>query len=88
MGLHGPSGEEERRQGLAAPPAPLVRIGQGGGRPLSFPLSPSLPFPLLLQLGKEGVLLPVGVGLLPGAPSPGRPPPPPGPLYMGAGGHL
>src|SRR3954470_14913280 len=47
-------------------PPPLVRIGQGGcWRPLSFLLSPSHPFPLLLQLGKEGV----GVGLLPGAPS-------------------
>ena len=62
MGL---SGEEEGRPGQAThTPPPLVRIGQGGGRrPLSF-LSPSS-FPLLLiQQRREGVLLPVGVGLL------------------------
>ena len=59
----GPSGEEERRQEVGRTPSPLVRIGQGEGvPPLSF-LSPSS-FPLLLfQLGKKGVLLPVGVGL-------------------------
>ena len=64
MGL---MGLKWRRGGAAragrAPPLPLVRIGQGGrgGAPLS-----SLPsFPLsYLDKEKEGVLLPVGVGLL------------------------
>ena len=38
-----------------------------GAAPLSFsPTPPSLP--LLLQLGKGGILLPMGVGLLQGAP--------------------
>ena len=59
---------EERRggQGWAARPSPLVRIGQGegGGAPLP---SLSLLFPpsrILFQLGKGGILLPEGVGLL------------------------
>ena len=79
--------EVEMRPRGSCAPLPPVRIGQGGGgAPLSF-LSPSS-FPLLLlQLGKEGVLLPVGVGLLPGTPPPGRPPLPLDPLYTGAGGH-
>ena len=57
--------EEERRpRGSHAPLPPQVRIGQGGGRRPPF-LSPSLlPSPLLVQQGREGVLLPVGVGLL------------------------
>ena len=85
MGLYG---EEERGPGLGRVPLPLVRIGQGegGGAPLSF-LSPSS-FPLLLiQQGREGVLLPMGVGLLlmrillAGRTSPLAP------LYTGAGGH-
>ena len=63
MGL---SGEREGpdKAGPRAPP-PLVRIGlgEGGGAPLFLP--PSLPLPsLLVQLGKGGILLPVGVGLL------------------------
>ena len=86
----GHEGEEEGRPGQAACPLPpsLNRTRRGGRRPLSFPLSPSLPFPLLLQLGKEGVLLPVGVGLLPGAPPPGRPPVPPCSFIYGGRGHL
>ena len=64
MGLLGLSGEEEGRLGQAAPPPPLVRIGQGrGGRPpFSFPLSPPS-FPPTPPLGRGGILLPVGVGL-------------------------
>ena len=63
MGL---SGEDERRPGQGPrAPLPLVRIGQGGrgGAPLSFLSSTSFPL-LLFQQGREGVLLPVGVGLL------------------------
>ena len=61
LGLMGPSGEEEGRPVQAAPPPPLVRIGQGGGAVPPFPsLALSHPPPLLLQLGKEGVLLLVG----------------------------
>ena len=44
--------------GHHAPPPPLVRIGQGGGRPLSFPLSPPSLSPTP-TLGRVGVLLPV-----------------------------
>ena len=79
----GLSGEEERRPGLGRVPLPLVRIGQGGGRrpPFLPPLSPFLP-PLLLGQGKEGVLLPVGVGLPMARLLPGRPPPPPLLLYI------
>ena len=66
-GLMGLMGLKWRRRGAAregrAPPLHLVRIGQGGGRPPFLPLSLLLPL-LILQLGKEGVLLPVGVGLL------------------------
>ena len=86
MGL---CGEEERRPGQGRTPLPsLVRIGQGegGGAPLSFPSSSSFPL-LLLQLGKKGVLLPVGVGLPLGALSLAGRPLPLAPLYTGAGGH-
>ena len=93
-------GHTGKREGLPragrAPPQGLVRIGLGGGAapPPSFPFL----FPFLLSysyymegllvgLGKEGILLPVGVGLLPGAPSLGRPPLPLASLYTGAGGH-
>ena len=89
IGLSGPRwkrGKEARAEPHTPPPSPN-RTRRGGRRPLSFLLSPSLPFPLLLQLGKEGVLLPVGVGLLPGAPSPARLPPPPWSfIYRGRGG--
>ena len=59
-----------------------------GSRVPSFPsLLLSLPSPLLLQLGKEGVLLPVGVGLPPWqALLLGRPPPPQV-LYKRGQGH-
>ena len=62
----GPSVEEERRQGLSRAPLSLVRIGQGegGGAPLPS-LSPLSPSRILFQLGKGGILLPVGVGLPP-----------------------
>ena len=89
-GPHGPKVEKRRGgQGRPRAPPPLVRIGQGGGRPPFLPpLSPFLP-PLLLGQGKEGVLLPVGVGLLPGAPPPGRPPLPPCSfIYGGRGAPL
>ena len=70
---------EERRggQGWAARPSPLVRIGQGegGGAPLPS-LSPLSPSRILFQLGKGGILLLVGVGLLLARPPPGRPHPP------------
>ena len=59
-----------------APPQGLVRIGLGGG-------AAPLPCFLLLLHGrtpswtrKEGILLPVGVGLLLARPPPGRPHPP------------
>ena len=68
---------EERRggQGWAARPSPLVRIGQGegGGAPPLPSLSPLSPSRILFQLGKGGILLPVGVGLLLARPPPGRP---------------
>ena len=84
----GHKGEEEGRPGQAARPLPLVRIGQGegGGAPLSFPSSS--PFPLLLlQLGKKGVLLPVGVGVPLGAPSLAGRPLPLGSFIYGGRGH-
>ena len=84
MGL---SGEEERRLGQGRAPLPLVRIGQGeGGAPPFLPLS--LRFPPSPNPTREGVLLPVGVGLLlarlllAGRTSPLAP------LYTGAGGIL
>ena len=71
---------EERRggQGWAARPSPLVRIGQGegGGAPFPSPLPPLSPL-VLFKLGKKGVLLPLGGGLLPlGAPREAGWPPP------------
>ena len=88
-GPHGPKVEHRRGgQGRPRAPPPLVRIGQGGGgAPLSF-LSSLRSSPLLLQLGKEGVLLPVGVGLLLARPSWPAAPSPLAPLYTGAGGTL
>ena len=58
---------EERRggQGWAALPSPLVRIGQGEGAGAPLPSLSSFPSSrILFQLGKGGILLPEGVGLL------------------------
>ena len=65
MGLMGLNGERGAARRGRAPPPPLVRIGlgEGGRRPPFLSLS-LLPSPLLVQQGREGVLLPVGVGLL------------------------
>ena len=87
LGLMGPiGGRGEAAKGQPrAPPSP--NWTRRGRRP-PF-LSPSLlPSPLLVQQGREGVLLPVGVGLLlarlllAGRTSPLAP------LYTGAGGTL
>ena len=79
MGLLGPRGRRENEPGGGRAPLPLlvrIRQGKGGGAPLSFPSSSSSPL-LLFQIGKKGVLLPVGVGLPPWrALLLGRPPPP------------
>ena len=83
-------GREERWPGLGrAPLPPLVRIGQGegGGAPISFLSSTSYPL-LLFQQGREGVLLPVEVGLLLARPLLAGRTSPLDPLYTGAGGHL
>ena len=87
MGL---GGREERRLGLGRVPLTPVRIGEGegGGTPLSFFSSTPSPSQFLIQLGKGGVLLPVGVGLLLARPL-GRPPPPPCSfIYGGRGAPL
>ena len=89
---NGPHGPWWREEGAAragrAPPPPLVRIGQGGGAAPPFPSSLPPPSPLLLiQQGREGVLLPVGVGFLLARPSPGRPPLPPCSFIYGGRGH-
>ena len=55
----------EPKRGRPPPPSP-IQIGWGADPPFHPPLSPFLP--LLIQLGKGGILLPVGVGLLQGAP--------------------
>src|SRR5215216_2974478 len=82
-GVNGPSWAlvEERRQQPRVGCAPLGpnRIGWGGG--LSF-FSLSFFLLLLLPLGKEGVLLLVGVGLSLGRTLVGRPSPPPLLLYI------
>ena len=81
--------ERERRAARVrrVPAPPLVRIGlgEGGGAPLPS-ISRLSPSRILFQLGKGGILLPVGVGLLLARPPPGRPQPPLDPLYTGAGG--
>ena len=88
MGLMGLSGERGAASMGRAPPPPLVRIGLGeGGRRPPFLLPLPLPFPLLVGVGKRGVLLLLGGGLLLlGAPK-GRPASPLAPLYTGAVGH-
>ena len=63
MGLSGKEGKGAREG--ARPPKPNPNW-EGGPAPLSF-LPPSSSFPLPLQIGKGGVLLPVGVGLPPRA---------------------
>ena len=72
--LVGFSVREERWPGLGrAPLAPSPnRTRRGGRRPPSFSLS-SFPSRILFQLGKGGIILPVGVGLLLARPPPGRP---------------
>ena len=67
-----------------APPKPNPNW-EGDRPPLSF-LPPSSSFPLLLLIGKRGVLLPVGVGLPPWARHPPWLAPSSTPLYTGAGG--
>ena len=80
--------EEEGRPGQPRAPSPSSPnwTRRGGGAPL-FPSPPlSLPSLLLLQQGKGGVLLPVGVGLPPWrALLLGRPPPPSSFIYGGKG---
>ena len=81
--LLGHTGIEERGQKEGGAP-PLVRIGQGVQPP--FPCS-SPPLSFSPTPTREGVLLPVGVGLPPWrALLLGRPPPSLAPLYTGAGG--
>ena len=85
--LVGFSGREERWPGLGrAPLPPSPNRTRRGGRPPLPSLSPLSPSRILFQLGKGGILLPVGVGLLLARPPPGRPHPPFDPLYTGAGG--
>ena len=85
--LMGLSGEREGQLGRPRASFPFGPNWprKGGGVPLSF-LPPPLPFPLLVGVGKKGVLLLLGGGgLLLGAPK-GRPASPLAPLYTGAGG--
>src|SRR3954465_7458388 len=83
--LLGHTGIEERGQKEGGLRPPLVQIGQGAQPPFpssSPPLSPS-PTPTR----KEGVLLPVGVGLPLARPLLGRPPPPSCSFIYGGRGH-
>ena len=59
------SGKEGKGASEGAPPQAQSKLG-GGAAPLSF-LPPSSSFPIPLQVGKGGALLPVGVGLPPWA---------------------
>ena len=86
MGPIGGRGEAAKGQPCAPPPKSELDKEVGGAPPF---LSPSLlPSPLLVQQGREGFLLLVGVGLLlarlllAGRTSPLAP------LYTGAGGTL
>ena len=87
MGLMGHKKEAHQpTRGWCAPlwAGGRIGIGLGGAAPLSFsPTPPSLP--LLLQLGKGGILLPVGVGLLQAHPLGPAAPPPPSFIYGGKG---
>ena len=82
--LMGFSGKEGKGARDAPPPQAQSELG-GGPAPLSF-LPPSSSFPLPLQVGKGGVLLPVGVGLLQGAPYGPALSPSSTPLYTWLGG--
>ena len=62
MGFSGKKGKGARE---GAPPQAQSELGAGPA-PLSF-LPPSSSYPLPFQVGKGGVLLPVGVGLPPWA---------------------
>ena len=73
MSLMGLSGREEEAAKVGACPPSPIRIGRGAGPPF------------LLQLGKGGILLPVGVGLLLARICPGRPHPPCSFIYRGRG---
>ena len=83
MGPSGGRGEAAKGHPRAPPPKSELDKEGGGAPPF---LSPSLlPSPLLVQQGREGVLLPVGVGLLRRASSYGRPHPPCSFIYGGRG---
>ena len=88
-GPHGPKVEKRRgcqgRPRAPSPPSPNWTRREGRRPPFLPLLSPFLP-PLLLGQGKEGVLLPVGVGLPLARPLLAGRPLPLAPLYTGAGG--
>ena len=90
MGLLGPSGEEEGRPRGAAcplPPPPSPNWTRRGRRP-PFLLPLPLPFPLLVGVGKRGVLLLLGGGLLLLARLQGPAGLPPCSFIYGGRGHL
>ena len=65
IGPHRPNWWKRRGiQGAAARPSPPKSELDKEGAPPPFLSSSLLPSPLLVQQGREGVLLPVGVGLL------------------------
>ena len=73
MGLNGPSGgSREEAKGSHAPPPPKSKLDKEGVGAPPFSFSLSLLPQVLVQHGKGGVLLPVGVGLLLARPLPGR----------------
>ena len=85
MGLMGLSGERgAARVGRAPRPPGPNWTRRGGGAPFLLPLP--LPFPLLVGVGKRGVLLLLGGGLLLLARQQGPAVLPLAPLYTGARG--
>ena len=90
LGLMGLRGKERGAARVGrAPPPPLVRIGLGeGGRHPPFLLPLPLPFPLLIGVGKRGVLLLLGGGLLLLARHRGPAGLPPCSFIYGGRGHL